>query len=158
MTEATATNPLAPHHIPFFITAPGDTDFLSIVVWIIVVVIILLIGSFYFRLHALPEHMAHRADKVQFEIVSVLALLALFTHNHLFWIAALLLALVQIPDFMTPLQGIAASLARIASSTRPPRVGSAMPSQDAVAALTGQVSGPVDGSPVEAKSEGRGHA
>ena len=46
------------------------------------------IGLFYLRLHALPEHLAHGASKVQMQIVGVLALLALFTHNHIFWIAA----------------------------------------------------------------------
>jgi hypothetical protein len=37
-------------------------------------------------------------------------LLALFTHIHLFWIAALLLALVDLPDFGTPLRSIAGSV------------------------------------------------
>jgi hypothetical protein len=57
--------------------------------------------------------MSHRANKVQFEIVAVLALLALFTHQHLYWIAALLLALVTIPDFSTPLNTIADSLEKL---------------------------------------------
>ena len=43
--------------------------------------------------------MAHKSQKLQFEIVAVLGLLALFTHIHLFWIAGLLLALVDLPDF-----------------------------------------------------------
>jgi hypothetical protein len=63
--------------------------------------------------------MAHRGQKIQFEIVAVLALLALFTHNHAFWIAGLLLALVPLPDFTTPLSSIAASLERIAGSSAP---------------------------------------
>jgi hypothetical protein len=70
------------------------------------------IGVFYFKLHSLPEQMAHRGQKVQFEIVAVLGLLALFTHNHLFWIAGLLLALVPMPDFSTPLASMAQSLGR----------------------------------------------
>jgi hypothetical protein len=65
----------------------------------------------------LPEQMAHRGQKIQFEIVAVLALLALFTHNHAFWIAGLLLALIPLPDFTTPLSSIAGSLERIAGST-----------------------------------------
>ena len=40
-----------------------------------------------------------RHNKAQFEIVAVLALLALFTHNNYFWVAALLLAMIPIPDF-----------------------------------------------------------
>jgi hypothetical protein len=58
--------------------------------------------------------MAHRGQKLQFEIVAVLALIALFTHNHAFWIAGLLLALVPLPDFSTPLTSIARSLGRMA--------------------------------------------
>jgi hypothetical protein len=46
----------------------------------------------------------------------VLGLLALFTHIHLFWIAALLLALVDLPDFGTPLRSIAGSVEKIAES------------------------------------------
>ena len=46
--------------------------------------------------------------------MAVLGLLALFTHNHIFWIAALLLAMVQFPDFSTPIYSIADSLSRMA--------------------------------------------
>jgi hypothetical protein len=46
--------------------------------------------------------------------VAVLALLALFTHINAFWVAALLLALVPIPDFWTPLATMAESLAKMA--------------------------------------------
>jgi hypothetical protein len=48
-------------------------------------------------------------------MVAVLCLISLFTHNHLFWIAGLLLAFVQIPDFSTPLNRMANSLAAMAS-------------------------------------------
>ncbi len=44
--------------------------------------------------------MAHRGKKVQMEIVAVLAPISLLTHNHLFWIAGLLLALIDLPDFL----------------------------------------------------------
>lgn len=101
---------LAPHHMPFYITDPGQTDGLFIAMGMFVLLAIMGIGIVYFKLHALPEHMAHRGQKVQFEIVAVLALLALFTHNHAFWIAGLLLALVPLPDFSTPLTSMAQSL------------------------------------------------
>jgi hypothetical protein len=58
--------------------------------------------------------MSHGASQLQFQLVAVLSLLALFTHIHAFWIAALLLALVPIPDFWTPLASMADSLARMA--------------------------------------------
>jgi hypothetical protein len=57
--------------------------------------------------------MAHRTNKVQLQFVAVLALLALCTHNHVFWIAALLLALIELPDFSTPVNSIARSLERL---------------------------------------------
>lgn len=68
------------------------------------------------HLHTLPERMAHRSQKLQFEIVAVLGLLALFTHNHLFWVIGLLLAMVDLPDFGTPLRRIAGSVEKIAGT------------------------------------------
>jgi hypothetical protein len=119
MLMSSSINPAAPHHLPPFITAPGETDILFTVMVVVVMVAIVLIGTFYFRLHALPEHMSHRGEKIQYEIVAVLALLSLFTHNHVYWIAGLLLALVKIPDFSTPLTRIADSLTRIADRREP---------------------------------------
>jgi len=103
-------NPAAPHHLPPFITAPGDTDVLFVVIVITLLVAILLIGNFYFKLHALPEHMAHRSQSTQFQVVGILALLALFTHNNLFWVAALLIAAFEVPDFTTPLNAISGAI------------------------------------------------
>jgi hypothetical protein len=103
-------HPAASHNLPSFITAPGETDVLMVVLSVILVLSILMFGSLFFRLHTMPERMAHRGHKIQFEIVAVLGLLALFTHIHLFWVAGLLLALIDIPDF-------AGSLSRIAGST-----------------------------------------
>jgi hypothetical protein len=107
-------NPIAPHDLPAFITAPGDTDILMLVVGIVLIVAVLVVGNLYLRLHALPEQMAHKSQKLQFEIVAVLGLLALFTHIHLFWVAGLLLAMVDLPDFGTPLRSIAGSVKTIA--------------------------------------------
>jgi hypothetical protein len=112
-------HPAAIHHLPPFVTAPGETDGLFVAMAIFVVAAVISIGIFYFKLHALPEQMAHRGQKVQFQIVAVLALIALVTHNHAFWIAGLLLALVPVPDFTTPLSSIAGSLEQIAASTGP---------------------------------------
>ncbi|MDQ6436566.1 hypothetical protein RB623_21150 [Mesorhizobium sp. LHD-90] len=120
-------NPLATQHLPPFVTAPGETDILFNVMVVILVVMILLLGAFYFRLHALPERMAHRANRTQIEIIGVLALISLFTHNHLFWIAGLLLAMVQFPDFRTPMVSIADSLNRIAGRYDQPTATQAIP-------------------------------
>ena len=117
------THPAASGHLPAFITGPGQTDVLFVVTIVLLIAIVLLIGNFYLRLHALPEQMAHRTKKVQMEIVAVLALIALFTHNHLFWIAALLLAFVEIPDFSTPIASMARSLEKIARDRNPQLAG-----------------------------------
>ena len=85
-----------------------------VVMGVFLIVAVLAVGNFYLQLHSLPERMAHKSQKLQFEIVAVLGLLALFTHMHLFWIAALLLAMIDLPDFGTPLRSIADSVERIA--------------------------------------------
>lgn len=107
-------HPSAPHHLPGFITAPGDTDILMVVVGIILLASVLFIGNIYLQIHSLPERMAHKSQKLQFEIVAVLCLLALFTHNHLFWVIGLFLAMVDLPDFSTPLRSIAGSVQKMA--------------------------------------------
>src|SRR4051795_2313273 len=116
---ANAVHPLAAHHLPFFITAPGETDVLFNVMVVVLIVAVLLIGVFYFKLHALPEHTAHRTSKIQYEIVALLGLISLFTHNHIFWIAGLILAFIDLPDFTTPLRGMADSLAKMVPAKRP---------------------------------------
>jgi len=110
-------HPMTPHHLPFYIVKPGETDVLMIVMGIFLILVVLGVGNLYLQLHTLPERMAHKSQKLQFEIVAVLGLLALFTHIHLFWIAGLLLALVDLPDFGTPLRSIAGSVERIADSS-----------------------------------------
>ena len=107
-------HPSAPHHLPGFITAPGDTDILMVVVGIVLIGAVLAVGNLYLHLHTLPERMAHKSQKLQFEIVAVLGLLALFTHIHLFWVIGLLLAMIDLPDFGTPLRRIAGSVEKIA--------------------------------------------
>jgi hypothetical protein len=113
-TTETALNPAASHHLPSFITAPGETDVLMVVMAVFLIVAVLLFGSLFLRLHSLPERMAHRSHKIQFEIVAVLCLIALFTHIHLFWVAALLLAMIDLPDFGGSLGRIAGSVEKMA--------------------------------------------
>jgi hypothetical protein len=119
-------HPMAPHHLPPFIAAPGETDVWMVVMGVFLIVAVLAVGNFYLRLHTLPERMAHKSQKLQFEVVAVLGLLALFTHVHLFWIAGLLLALVDLPDFGTPLRSIADSVEKIAGEAP----GTAAPGPD----------------------------
>jgi hypothetical protein len=108
------TNPAAPHHLPGFITAPGETDVLMVVVAVLLIALILAAGNLFLRLHTLPERMAHKSQKLQFEIVAVLGLLALFTHIHLFWVIGLILAMIDLPDFSSPLKRIATSTEKLA--------------------------------------------
>ncbi len=119
-----AQHPLASSHLPWFLTAPGQTDILFTITTIVVVAVVLGLGVIFFRLHSLPERFSHK--KFQFEIVAVLGLLSLFTHVHAFWVAALLLALIDIPDFQTPLKRMAASLERL-SGVEPPTEEDAPP-------------------------------
>jgi hypothetical protein len=107
---------MTPHHLPFYIVKPGETDVLMIATGIFLILAVLGVGNIYLRLHSLPERMAHRSQKLQFEIVAVLGLISLFTHNHIFWIAGLLLALIDLPDFSTPLSRIAGSVEKIADT------------------------------------------
>jgi hypothetical protein len=115
MTET--THALAREHVPFFITPSGQTDALLVAMAVFLVSLVVMLGVIYFRLHALPEQMSHQSNnKAQFEIVAVLALLALFTHNNLFWVAALILAMIRFPDFSTPLDSIAEAVQRLATT------------------------------------------
>jgi NADH:ubiquinone oxidoreductase subunit 5 (subunit L)/multisubunit Na+/H+ antiporter MnhA subunit len=107
-------HPAATHHLPSFITAPGETDWLMVVMAVILALSVLLLGVLFFWLHSLPERMAHKSQKLQLEVVAVLCLISLFTHMHIFWIAGLLLALIDLPDFGTPLGRIATSAEKIA--------------------------------------------
>jgi hypothetical protein len=114
MTTPANINPLAVEHLPSFVTAPGETDVLMIVVGLFLLGIVVGFGVFYFTLHSIPERIAHRTSKMQFEIVAVLCLLALFTHEYIFWVLALLLAMITIPDFISPLNTIARSVEKLA--------------------------------------------
>lgn len=111
-------NAAAPHHLPPFVTAPGGSDWLMTVMAIFLFVAVVSIGLIYLKLHALPEHLAHRTNKVQLQFVAVLGLLALLTHNNAFWIAALLLALVELPNYSSPINSIALSLEKLSGRDR----------------------------------------
>jgi hypothetical protein len=128
--HAAMLNPVATDHLPFFITAPGQSDGLFNAMIVFLIVFVFSIGLLYLRLHALPEHLAHGASKVQLQLVGVLALLALFTHNNIFWIAALLLALVKFPNFSAPLASMAQSLERLAGSAPPAGALASIPDEE----------------------------
>lgn len=122
-------NPVATHHLPIFITPPGQIDILMAITAAFLLVAVVAFGLLFLRLHSLPERMAHRGRKLQFEIVAVLCLIALFTHIHGFWIAALLLALVEFPDVSGWMGRIAAGVERIAG-TKPAGPAAEPPSEE----------------------------
>ena len=80
----------------------------------IMMAVVLGVGVLFLRIHTLPDRIAHKGNKLQFEIVAVLGLLALFTNVHLFWVIGLLLALVDIPDFRRAFGRMARAPERIA--------------------------------------------
>ncbi len=114
MTDAADMHPMAPAHLPPFIAAPDGSDFLFTFMAVVTVALIVGLGVLYLTLHSIPERMAHRSNHTQLQVVGILAILALFTHNHLFWVAAILIAAFRMPDFLTPLRRIADTLGAMA--------------------------------------------
>ena len=115
---ADGIHPLAPHSLPAFVPGPDGSDPLFTAVIILVVVLVFVLGASYFWLHALPEKMAHKANSAQYQLTAVFALLALFTHDSIFWVLALVLAVLRFPDVTTPLRSIAQSLQELKNRER----------------------------------------
>jgi len=114
-------HPLAPHELPGFIGAADGSDPLYTAVVFIVLAMVLGIGVFYLKLHAIPEQLAHKHGNTQSQLIMALALLALFTHNNIFWVAALILALLKFPDFVTPLNDISSALSKMTQAGEKPK-------------------------------------
>jgi len=106
-------HPLAPHSLPPFVGGADGSDPLFSAIIFIVILAVLGVGVFYLKLHAIPEQLAHKHGNTQSQLIMVLALLALFTHNNIFWVAALILALLKLPDFLTPINSISESLKKM---------------------------------------------
>lgn len=114
MSAPADVHPLAPDHLPLFIAGPDGSDPVLVATGLFLLAAVVAFGILFLRLHTLPERMAHRGHKLQFQFVAVLGLLALFTHMHIFWVAGLLLALIDLPDFTGPLRRIAGSSEKMA--------------------------------------------
>lgn len=114
---------LASQHLPWFTPGADGSDPLFTFATITVIAAVALLGVVFFTLHSLPERLGHK--KLQFEIVAVLGLLSLFTHIHAFWVAALLLALIDLPDLVTPLKRMASALEKQAGIETPEPVAAA---------------------------------
>ena len=99
-------------YLPFFVTAPGDSDMLFTAVMVFLLLVAIGFGALYFTIQAIPDRLANGASKVQLQIVGILGLLSLVTMNNAFWVAALLLAAIRIPDIVTPLKEIGSEMRR----------------------------------------------
>ena len=66
-----------------------------------------------------PE-LERRVAVLREELIRQASLIALFTHNAIFWIAALLLAMIDLPDITAPMQSMARSLEKLSGRRRPP--------------------------------------
>ena len=54
-------HPATAHHLPPFVTAPGETDVLMAVMAVFLVGAVLAVGLLFLRLHTLPERIAHKS-------------------------------------------------------------------------------------------------
>ena len=79
-------HPMAPQHLPHYFGGPDGGDSLFTMMVFLLVAAIILLGVLYFTLHSLPERMAHKGNATQLQLISILCILALFTHNNLFWV------------------------------------------------------------------------
>jgi len=100
-------------HLPIFITGPGESDILFTAVTIALVLIVIGFGALYFTIQAIPDRLVEGTSKAQMQVVGILGLISLFTMNNAFWIAALLLAAIRIPDLVTPFKSISRSLKKL---------------------------------------------
>ena len=67
---------MGPHHLLFDLAPGSGTDVLMMVMGIFLVASLIWVGTLYLRylrLHNLPERMAHKSEKLQFEIVAIAA-------------------------------------------------------------------------------------
>jgi hypothetical protein len=87
-----------------------------VVMAVILLVSVLGFGILFLTLHTLPERIAHKSHKLQFEIVAVLGLIRAFHPHAHFLGAGLLLALIDFPDFGGWLGRIAGSVEKIADN------------------------------------------
>ncbi|MEI6858451.1 MAG: hypothetical protein V5788_01450, partial [Shewanella sp.] len=60
-------------HIPSYL-AGADSDPLMTIMIVVVVALVLIAGVLYFKLHAVPEHIAHGKNHTQIQLIAVLTL------------------------------------------------------------------------------------
>jgi hypothetical protein len=107
-----------PTHLPWFITEPEQIDTLMVFIGVFLVLFTVMMGVLMFRLLYLPAKMVPQEQKAKYEVVATLYLLAMFAPGNFLWIAALLVAMIDIPDFTPLLERIAEAVRRIAQSRK----------------------------------------
>ena len=110
------TSNVIQEHLPFFITGPGESDVLFTAVSISLVLVIIGFGALYFTIQAIPDRLAEGTSKAQMQIVGILGLISLITLNNIYWVAALLLGAMRLPDLVTPFNSISRSLKKLSVS------------------------------------------
>jgi hypothetical protein len=103
-------------HLPWFMTEPGQSDTLLVLTGIFCVWFIATMGVLILRLFYMPIETVPQEQKAKYEVVAALCLIAMFTPGNYLWIAALLVALIDIPDFTPLFQRMADAARRIARS------------------------------------------
>ena len=94
--------PLVAHdYLPWYVTGPGETDVLFGLVALTLLLIVIGFGALYFTIQSIPDRLVKGTSKTQMQIVGLLGLVSLFTMNNLYWVAALLIAAVRIPDLVS---------------------------------------------------------
>ena len=79
-----ATHPLAPRGLPSYIGRADGSDPLFTAVVFILIAGLTGVTVLYFKLHSIPEHPAQEQNNTQTQLIIVLTVLTLFTHNNLF--------------------------------------------------------------------------
>ena len=80
---------------------------------ILLIIVVLGFGAIYFTIQAIPDRLVEGTSKAQMQLVGILGLVSLFTMNNAYWVAALLLAAIRIPDLVTPFRSMSRSLKKI---------------------------------------------
>ena len=80
---------------------------------VFLILIVLGFGAIYFTIQAIPDRLVEGTSKAQMQLVGILGLVSLFTMNNAYWVAALLLATIRIPDLVTPFKSMSRSLKKI---------------------------------------------
>ena len=119
-------HPAAPTHLPWFVTEPGQTDTLMVFTGLFLLLFTLTMGVLMFRLLYLPVTLVPQEQKAKYEVVATLCLIAMFSPGNFFWVAAVLVAMADIPDYTPLLRQIADAVRRIAEAPKkgeeaPPR-------------------------------------